>query len=730
MSSSHRCAIAFLLLAGVFGVWRQRQTTVVIPGPAFGYSYLNDLRWDRDTATFTRTGGDPYAWVEVPASTIPLRQVTVEFAGTYQPGDGAYYFFQSPAWIGPLALGNALPATVTRHADGFAVSARFTRSKVLRLDLPDHLSRPVTLRRITLHSAYDNGGRVFRLALGCACAALVAFVWPPLRAAIRRWLFVEYAVCAALVAVKLVLASDVQVSLAGTAMHDDALLVHHAASIVDGKWLGAFNELTLAKGPMFSLFLAGVSQLGVRLMTAQALLHALACLVFVVAVRRLVGSAAVRLLLFAVLLFDPYTLSASVVGRVLRTDIQPALALLTLAGAIAVADRVRDSGRAALGWAALCGLAAAAFWYSREEGIWLLPALGVIGAVAVWHSWQLRGSVSSWRIAALVLPVAIFFSAGWALRLTNARHYGAPVAVDVKDGAFPDAYGALTRITPSGFIPGVPVSRETRLRAYAVSPAFAELRSKLEGPIGDRWCRYGWEGSTSAVSGKEIRGGWFQWALREAAARTGYYRDARTADAYWRKLADEINAACDRGQLAGGPRRRGFAPRWQATLAAPLGAALLESVKVTVAFSDFSLFAVPNDGSEAQIAEFRRITHEPGAEGVPEFTPATAARGWLAALYQALGAVAAGVGVAATALLMVLRDRSGNEKALRIGLLVACLGAATGLIGIVALIDVTSFSAAHAIYLAPASPLILAVCVLAPAWAIEHLQAGRAGASR
>ncbi|MDB6128388.1 MAG: hypothetical protein JWM35_2284, partial [Verrucomicrobia bacterium] len=51
------------------------------------------------------------------------------------------------------------------------------------------------------------------------------------------------------------------------------------------------------------------------------------------------------------------------------------------------------------------------------------------------------------------------------------------------------------------------------------------------------------------------------------------------------------------------------------------------------------------------------------------------------------------------------------------GILLALLGGAFALMLIIALVDITSFSAAHAIYLAPATPLILATWVLAPAWA-------------
>jgi hypothetical protein len=81
--------------------------------------------------------------------------------------------------------------------------------------------------------------------------------------------------------------------------------------------------------------------------------------------------------------------------------------------------------------------------------------------------------------------------------------------------------------------------------------------------------------------------------------------------------------------------------------------------------------------------------------------------GWPATL---LAIVSAGV--------LAVRKERLPAKLTTLAVVLGLLGGATALIVIVALVDVTSFSALHAMYLAPATPLVLATWILAPYWAL------------
>lgn len=707
-------AAALLLVAAVvFALICRAQSVVTIPGAEVRLGFTNDLAWDPGARRLERTGGDPYAWVKVPGVALPIRRVTVEYGGAADPVEGHFYIFRSTST--PVHLGlTMVDGRVTPLAGGLRVEADLDDSNCLRLDLPDFLKRPLELRRIVIDTPFVSPWRwSFLLMALCATAAVVVVVWTWL----RRWRWGEWVLIALLVAGKLWLAGDLGLTVYGNAMHDDGLFATQAHSIMEGRWLGDYGEVTLSKGPVYPLFLAAVGRAGVPLQQAQAALHAVACLVFVFALRPLVPRAGARVLLFAVLLFDPQMLSAAAVGRVLRTGIQPALVLLALGGAIGLAVRMRRGPAARAGWAALTGVAWAAFWYSREEGVWLVPsAVLVLGAAAI-GVWRDREQRRWRRLAVLLSPLLAVGCASGALRLVNNHFYGAPVAVEFTSGSFPAAYGALMRILPSVRDPLVQVPRETRERAYVASPAFAQLRPWLDGEYGGGWVNYGWEGIDRPEAQRDIRAGWLPWALRGAAAAAGHYGDPKAAEAYWRRVATELNDACDKGRLAAVGRRSGFAPLWHRTMAGPLWRAFCSAADLVVSARGARVWRDPSSGSPEQLALFATVTHEEPA-GSPKPRTLRGAVREVLFRWQSVAGWWATV-VAALAVLVVCgRGALRRDCGLEAAVLLALGGGAVALMLIVALIDVTAFSSVVGAYLAPAAPLVLALWVLAPLWAL------------
>ncbi len=81
---------------------------------------------------------------------------------------------------------------------------------------------------------------------------------------------------------------------------------------------------------------------------------------------------------------------------------------------------------------------------------------------------------------------------------------------------------------------------------------FALLRPYFEGDFG-----LGWAQASSAyvtklpAEARQIGGGWLMWALRDCVVAAGYGHNAREALDFYRRMADEINAACDAGKRAG-----------------------------------------------------------------------------------------------------------------------------------------------------------------------------------
>lgn len=147
----------------------------------------------------------------------------------------------------------------------------------------------------------------------------------------------------------------------------------------------------------------------------------------------------------------------------------------------------------------------------------------------------------------LLIPIAIIALCTLSINFTNYLRYGLFVSTEMSSSGFLAANKALLRIEPPESKRYIPVTKETRKLAYQVSPALKELERSFE-RADHELVRL-----THLFLGieNEIGAGWFYWALHDAASHAGYYMSAPEANAYYQRIADEINRAINDGRLPG-----------------------------------------------------------------------------------------------------------------------------------------------------------------------------------
>ena len=523
---------------------------------------------------------------------------------------------------------------------------------------------------------------------------------------------------AGLVALKLWLVGAQSIFALTFATHDDALFLARAQDLLAGDWLGPYHQLTLAHAPMYPLFIAAAWLAHVPLFTAQQVLHAAACAALVAALRPLLRGPAPALLVFAVLLFNPVTFDAEIHARVLRQNLLPGLTLLVLAGVVGFVARGDQSAGRAGRWLVLTAVALPAFWLTRNESVWLLPALGVVGAYGAAVIWRTGRPDRGRRLARLVLvPLA-----GWALGVgtvaaVNWRVYGVFTTTEFKQRDFNDAYGALCRVEPARWRQFIHVPREVRERLYPHSPAFAELRPHLEGDLGLAWA--GISGAVHHIPAeeREIGAGWFMWALRDAVIRAGHGGSAPEVAAFYRRLAREVNAACDQGLVAAGPRRSGFLPPLRREHAVPFRDSALAAFRLLVRFDQMTVRTAPSLGTPEALAHFAHLTRgrlSPPAGAAAAPVPLESARlAVLEALLRGYTFLSPWAGGAALLALAAAGVRAWRRRSVPFFLVLAlaCAASLAALLAIVALINATSFPALTTGYLSGSYGLWLLFCL-------------------
>ena len=400
---------------------------------------------------------------------------------------------------------------------------------------------------------------------------------------------------------KLWLTNSQTVFAIGPAFHDDQLFVKLAAHIINGEWLGPYDQFTLAKGPLFPLFIAAIFWIGLPLIFAQQLFYAGACTVLTVAMRPWLRHSAFRCGFYLLLLLNPISYDAANLTRLMRQNLYTPLALLTITGLVILFTRRRETVRRMLFPAALAGLSFGGFWLTREESVWLLPAVGLL-FLGIWGSlgqevfqrWRSLISGTAIFVFAAALPIITISTLNW-------QHYGWFGTVEFRDANFKNAYGALTRPQVGPTLEQVPVTREMREATYKVSPTFAKLQPYLEGPVGEHWA----DNTRFATADRQIRGGWFMWALRDAVVAADLAPDAKAVSLFYRQVAQEVNQACDQGRLSSRTARSGFLPILHLGLARPIYDTAIEYTRYFYTFSGFTAYSPDSRGDYAELKIFR-----------------------------------------------------------------------------------------------------------------------------
>ena len=130
-----------------------------------------------------------------------------------------------------------------------------------------------------------------------------------------------------------------------SAGEDDGLMMNLAKSILEGNWLGEYRYNTLMKGPVFPIILAGMYKLGLPFIGTMTALYTFSCIIFMIAVRKLIKNKYIFIAIFAVLLFNPIMYTHAIIQRVYRNALIPSFALLITGSYIAIFLRRNEKNR-------------------------------------------------------------------------------------------------------------------------------------------------------------------------------------------------------------------------------------------------------------------------------------------------------------------------------------------------------------------------------------------------
>jgi hypothetical protein len=363
--------------------------------------------------------------------------------------------------------------------------------------------------------------------------------------------------------------------------HDDLLFIRHAENILNGRWLGDYNQLTLIKEPFFPLFIALSQWLSLPLLFSIHLFYVLACWLFVVAVRPLAGNRLALLFCFTLLLLNPGSYNYPAIGRIFQLSIYAPLALTVMSLLLGLAIRAFGPLRQALAWSLALGVAVAIFWITRGESIFLMPSLTLVFFYLFCIA---KGPtlLKRWGRPLLLclLPSLLLLGTVQMVRQINQAYYGVPAVIEIVTPEFASAYGGLLRIITKDDRQFIPVTRAARFQAYEISPTFGKIKDQLDGPVGIRW--------QSLAGENEIPAAFFIWAFRDSVAAAGYHDSGEKALDFYRQMGAEIATACDAGRLHCRTFSSSLVPPWRPEYTALILPTAYSVLEKTVTYDNFN----------------------------------------------------------------------------------------------------------------------------------------------
>jgi hypothetical protein len=303
-------------------------------------------------------------------------------------------------------------------------------------------------------------------------------------------------------------------------------------------WGAPYSWTAFVRPCAYPLFIAVVHFCGIPLRIAIELAQMTGYGVLIMALRKAAVPRWLCLIIFAAMVLHPASLTFN--NFSLSDSFYAAVLPLALGGSLLTLFSRRFVH------ALWTGVVFAVLWNTREESFLIPVILAVFFALALRQrrdTLTRKAHLVFWlkRTGALVATLAVLILAVYS---ANYRVFRSFAKSDMSSPAFEKAFKALLRIKSSYSLRYIAVNQQALRIAYEVSPAFAQLKPQFEAIAGRNWTNPAFD-----TLGIREYGPWFMWAFRNMTANAGYYKDPGSTNGFYRKIAREINQACDEGRI-------------------------------------------------------------------------------------------------------------------------------------------------------------------------------------
>lgn len=348
--------------------------------------------------------------------------------------------------------------------------------------------------------------------------------------------------------------------------HDDLLGIQIAKSLIDGNWLGNWDNRTLAKPPGYSFYLSIAHFIPLQLVVVNQIMFCSLAFILIRMIRKHLFQPnktveCILVLVYAYLIFDPRLFSLEM-SRVYRTSLHSigvfAFCIIFLSIVMSIKKtEIKIKSIKLLSIKSKFILLFSSYSILillRSESYWILisaiPFLLV--TLILLYPEERNQKKNKLGLTIYISKIAILSIVVYVIPISligqiNNGKYGTTLIENYYSGYFAKAVKDWQKVeSGKDARPYIIVSTEQLEAVYKISPTASLLRKALSVEPGTGWLEIP---CNSPIKLCDNAGGWFTWQLRDAAMSTGLITSEVDFQEFFKRISNDIEKACDTGTL-------------------------------------------------------------------------------------------------------------------------------------------------------------------------------------
>ena len=310
--------------------------------------------------------------------------------------------------------------------------------------------------------------------------------------------------------------------------YDDKLMLFRLTNLLDGKYFGNYNYLTLVKGIIYPLFLYICYITKISYSTMLTILYILSCLYFSFSLKKFVKNKYYILILYVVLLFNPISYSSELFQRLYRNS----LSIIEILFFLGLVIRIIYNDKIKIHNYIFLGLIVSIMFLTKEENIWVWLVLGILFIYKVYKNINIKNIIVN------LIPVFEIIICLNIVCLVNYNYYKTYTYNELSKSEFKKTYIKMLEIKEDKKIDHVSIQKDTLYKLADNSKLFNISREKIDKIY-----------EAAADENGEINNGNVIWYLKGFTHVYGKFKNGKEANKYYKKLGKEIDELFKKGKL-------------------------------------------------------------------------------------------------------------------------------------------------------------------------------------